>query len=372
MRTTELKTYESLSGTCPIDLDSYIANLKEIPSLKQQTIALENILRFGGIGKSEAEQMIIVEKIANLVYDELVNIYELSPQFACNFSPDTYKITLFDGLDVYGMLRMYKTAGKEFDWQKNKGLVTRNAIRSHLLKTSLNNKLEKLDWDFTQLKDLIRFTIEKKDFGSIENLAQDSLKVVKLMETKGYKILQREAKYDQGTKYSDITLQFINQNRATAFTPNGMIVEVKFQSQIGMEAKDKETPTYNLRRDLADEIRVRINATSKSSDFREDLNIFLGDQLDPNTSLSTQSIEEFLQKQNYFGDCQDLLHTFKKYKELLIISRKILEDVPRIINSKEDALSFEARFDELNSQKLRLDEFQKATIALRNKFNISI
>jgi hypothetical protein len=253
------------NSTCPISFSEHINTFGGL-ELAMQTHDIEIALR-SVVGQPEEEQLNIVEPLAKIVLEQTLQLYKLTPKFKQSFPESDYKLTLFEKCNIYDLIRMYQTAGKDFNTREKHKHTIQSAIQSNLIKTSLPQKLERIEWDFGKLKDLIRFTIEKENFGTIDSLVQDSVKLSDILASIGYEVHEVDAKFDIGTKYSDITLQFINKNQPTALNPNGTIIEVKFQSKVGMKAKKQEDPIYHERRDLAKKIRQGCRSKKNFDDF---------------------------------------------------------------------------------------------------------
>jgi hypothetical protein len=340
---------------CPISFPDYVDKLNEL-NLEAQTSEIEHALRSVS-GKSEAEQKKIVEPMAKIVLSQVLELYAATPKLKKEFPSSEYNLTLFEHYDIYDLIRMYKTAGKTFESKEQHKNTLQNAISTNLIKTSLPEKLERIDWDFGRLKDLIRFTIEKKDFGTIENLADDSIKLTDVLAELGYEVMEVDAKYDEGTKYSELTIQYINRNQPTALNPNGTIIEVKFQSKIGMLAKKKEDPIYHERRRVAEQIRQKTRTDLEFSDFIEMLNVHFGRLIDKKENIGDEQHNIILIKTEKNSDFKTLQPLLQEYVVLLRQSKDILKNVPAVVNSKQAAKAFETIFAFKNSPEGR--EFEK-------------
>lgn len=352
---------------CPISYTEHIESLPKL-SLEAQTAAVKIALE-SAVNMPEVEQMRIVEPMTNIVLEQVIRLYEATPAIQRAFPVDKYKLTLFEKLDIYNLIRMYENSGQSFETKQKQKHTIQNAIQTNLIKTSLPQKLERIDWDFGRLKDLIRFTIEKDNFGTIEDLVQDSIKLTDILTTLGYETYDVDAKYDEGTGYSDITLQFINKSQPTALNPKGTIIEVKFQSKAGMIAKKLEDPVYHKRRFLAEEIRLATRTEFRFAEFIGILNTHFGALIDKNKGLSNSNLNGFLLKtdQNSHFEKSKILLT--KYYQLLKESKSILKNVPAVVNSKQAANAFELLFKFQNSPEGRFVAEQNRLKAQRELYN---
>ena len=307
--------------------------------------------------------------MAKIVLEQVLKLYQATPELQKAFPSDKYKLTLFEKLDIYNLIRMYENAGKDFGTKQKQTNSIQNAIQTNLIKTSLPQKLERIDWNFARLKDLIRFTIEKDDFGTIQNLVQDSIKLTNILANLEYKIYEVDAKYDEGTKYSDITLQYINENQPNALNPNGTIIEVKFQSKAGMLAKKLEDPIYHKRRSLAEQIRQLTRSQHTFDESIEELNTYFGHLISQEENLNDESLNKFLVLTSNNSDFESLKPKLQQYCQLLKQSKEIFKNVPAVVNSRQSAEAFETLFKFQNSQEGRHIVKQKELKASKQAFD---
>jgi hypothetical protein len=84
---------------CPISFPDYVDSLKEL-SLTAQTSEIEHALRSVS-DKSEADQKKIVDPMAKIVLDQVLELYATTPKLKKEFPSSEYSLTLFENYDIY-------------------------------------------------------------------------------------------------------------------------------------------------------------------------------------------------------------------------------------------------------------------------------